>query len=93
MVTHANILANVDHFNYWMGYREGRVYLHAAPIFHIADFPAMFAAPAFGTRQVTISKFSPQGCCELVQRERVTHTVLVPTMLNPADADARSNAV
>ena len=23
MVTHANILANVDHFNYWMGYREG----------------------------------------------------------------------
>src|SRR2546430_3054477 len=23
MVTHANILANVDHFSYWMGYREG----------------------------------------------------------------------
>jgi acyl-CoA synthetase (AMP-forming)/AMP-acid ligase II len=82
MVTHANILANVDHLSYWMGYREGAVYLHAAPIFHIADFPAMFAAPAFGARQVTIPKFSPQGFCELVQRERVTHTVLVPTMLN-----------
>jgi len=82
MVTHANILANVDHFNYWMGYREGGVYLHAAPIFHIADFPAMFAAPAFGASQVTIPKFSPQGFCELVERERVTHTVLVPTMLN-----------
>ncbi len=82
MVTHANILANVDHFNYWMGYRESGVYLHAAPIFHIADFPAMFAAPAFGARQVTIPKFSPQGFCELVQRERVTHTVLVPTMVN-----------
>jgi acyl-CoA synthetase (AMP-forming)/AMP-acid ligase II len=82
MVTHANILANVDHFSYWMGYREGGVYLHAAPIFHIADFPAMFAAPAFGGRQVTIPKFTPEGFCELVQRERVTHTVLVPTMLN-----------
>jgi long-chain acyl-CoA synthetase len=82
MVTHANILANVDHFNYWMRYREGGVYLHAAPIFHIADFPAMFAAPAFGARQVTIPKFTSQGFCELVQRERVTHTVLVPTMLN-----------
>jgi long-chain acyl-CoA synthetase len=82
MVSHANILANLDHFSYWMGYREGGVYLHAAPIFHIADFPAMFAAPAFGARQVTIPKFSPQGFCELVQRERVTHTVLVPTMLN-----------
>jgi long-chain acyl-CoA synthetase len=82
MVTHANILANVDHLSYWMGYHEGGVYLHAAPIFHIADFPAMFAAPAFGALQVTISKFNPQGFCELVQRERVTHTVLVPTMLN-----------
>ena len=82
MVTHANILANVDHFNYWMRYKECGVYLHAAPIFHIADFPAMFAAPAFGGRQVTIPKFSPQGFCELVARERVTHTVLVPTMLN-----------
>src|SRR5271170_1208866 len=82
MVTHANILANVDHFNYWMGYKESGVYLHAAPIFHIADFPAMFAAPAFGARQVTIPKFSPQAFCELVERERVTHTVLVPTMVN-----------
>ena len=82
MVTHANILANLDHFNYWMAYREGSVYLHAAPIFHIADFPAMFAAPAFGALQVTIPKFTPQGFCELVQRERVTHAVLVPTMLN-----------
>jgi acyl-CoA synthetase (AMP-forming)/AMP-acid ligase II len=82
MVTHANILANVDHFNYWMRYIEGGVFLHAAPIFHIADFPAMFAAPAFGARQVTLPKFSPQGFCELVQRERVTHTVLVPTMIN-----------
>src|SRR6478672_5244707 len=68
MVTHANILANVDHFSYWMGYREGGVYLHAAPIFHIADFPAMFAAPAFGARQVTLSKCSPQDFCEVVQR-------------------------
>src|SRR5258708_12091255 len=82
MVSHANIRANLDHFSYWMRYREGGVYLHAAPIFHIAVFPAMFAAPAFGARQVMIPKFSPQGFCELVQRDRVTHTVLVPTMLN-----------
>jgi len=58
MVSHANILANLDHFSYWMGYREGGVYLHAAPIFHIADFPTMFAAPALGARQVTIPKFT-----------------------------------
>src|SRR5258707_13228251 len=82
VVTHANILANVNHLNYWMPYREGGVHLHAAPIFHIMDFPFMFAALAFGACQVTIPKFSPQSFCEVVERERVTHTVLVPTMIN-----------
>jgi len=82
VLTHANILANVDHVNYWMPYREGGVYLHAAPIFHIADFPFMFASPAFGTCQVTMPKFSPRNFCETVERERVSHTVLVPTMIN-----------
>jgi long-chain acyl-CoA synthetase len=81
-LTHANIFANLDHVNYWMRYREGGVYLHAAPIFHIADFPFMFASPAFGTCQVTIPRFSPKTFCEIVERERVTHTVVVPTMLN-----------
>src|SRR5262252_4858220 len=81
-LTHANIMANMDHVNYWMRYREGGVYLHAAPMFHIADFPFMFASPAFGTCQAAIPKFSPQAFCEIVERERVTHTVVVPTMLN-----------
>src|SRR2546428_2229529 len=81
-IRHANILENVYHTNFWFPLEEGAVHLHAAPIFHIADFPFMFAAPAFGTCQVTIPKFSPESFCETVQRERVTHTVLVPTMIN-----------
>src|SRR6201982_3918064 len=82
MVTHGNVLADIHNFNYWMRYTEGGTYLHAAPIFHIADFPAIFAAPAFGAAQVAIPRFTPQTFCETVQRERVTHTVLVPTMIN-----------
>jgi long-chain acyl-CoA synthetase len=82
VLTHANIWANVDHLNYWIPYREASVFLHAAPIFHILDLPFMFAAPAFGACQVMIPKFSPQGFCEIVERERVSHTVLVPTMIN-----------
>ncbi|HEY4903139.1 MAG TPA: AMP-binding protein [Candidatus Sulfotelmatobacter sp.] len=69
MVTHGNILADVHNFNYWMRYTEGGIYLHAAPIFHIADFPSMFAAPAFGACQITIPKFSAQTFCETVERE------------------------
>jgi acyl-CoA synthetase (AMP-forming)/AMP-acid ligase II len=81
-IRHANILENVYHTNFWFPLEEGAVHLHAAPIFHIADFPFMFAAPAFGACQVTIPKFNPQSFCETIQRERVTHTVLVPTMIN-----------
>jgi long-chain acyl-CoA synthetase len=82
VLTHRNILANIYHLNFWIPYREGGVYLHAAPIFHILDLPFLFAAPAFGVSQVTIPKFSPQSFCETVERERVSGTVLVPTMIN-----------
>ena len=82
MVTHGNVLADIHNFNYWMRYTEGGIYLHAAPIFHIADFPSMFAAPAFGASQIAIPKFGAQTFCETVEGERVTHTVLVPTMIN-----------
>src|SRR3954468_752383 len=81
VLTHANVLADLNHVNYWMPYKEGSVYLHAAPMFHIADLPFLFGAPAFGVCQVTIPKFSAQHFCETVERERVSHTVMVPTML------------
>jgi long-chain acyl-CoA synthetase len=81
VLTHGNVLENLDHVNYWMAYKERGVYLHAAPMFHIADFPFMFGSSAFGACQVTIPKFNPQDFCEAVERQRVSHTVLVPTMI------------
>src|SRR5437588_2505737 len=81
-IRHSNILENVYHTNFWFPLEEGAVHLHAAPIFHIADFPFMFAAPAFSTSQITVPKFNPQTFCETIAREHITHTVLVPTMIN-----------
>jgi long-chain acyl-CoA synthetase len=91
MLTHSNILSDVNNFNYWMRYREGGAYLHAAPIFHIADFPAMFAAPMFGASQVTLARLQPKVFCEVVSKERVNYTVLVPTMINFLIQFAESN--
>jgi len=82
VLTHGNVLANVHFLNYWIPYTAGGVFLHAAPMFHIIDFPLLFAAPAFGACQVTIPKFSAQGFCDAVEARRVTHTMLVPTMIN-----------
>ena len=71
MLTHANVLANVNNFNYFMRHGEGGVYLHAAPLFHIADFPAIFATPIFGGCQLTLPRFSILAClCVKTQETR-----------------------
>jgi long-chain acyl-CoA synthetase len=91
MLTHTNVLSDVYCLNYWMRYRQGGVYLHAASIFPGADFPAMFAAPALGALQVAVPRFSPRTFCEAVQKERISQTVLVPAMIKMLTdfADAR----
>jgi acyl-CoA synthetase (AMP-forming)/AMP-acid ligase II len=81
-LTHANIFSNIHDLNFWLAYREKAVFLHATPMFHIADFPAMFAAPVFGAAQMTLEHFDAQSFCTSVQTNGVTHTVLVPSMIN-----------
>jgi acyl-CoA synthetase (AMP-forming)/AMP-acid ligase II len=81
-LTHANVFSNVHDLNYWLAYREKAVFLHASPMFHIADFPAMFAAPVFGAAQMTLERFDALSFCTSVQISGVTHTVLVPSMIN-----------
>lgn len=81
-LTHSNVFANIHDLNYWLAYREKAVFLHASPMFHIADFPAMFAAPVFGAAQAALPRFDPASFCASVQTNAVTHTVLVPSMIN-----------
>src|ERR1700688_3489376 len=72
-LTHANIFSNIHDLNYWLAYRENAVFLHASPMFHIADFPAMFAAPIYGAAQMTLLHFDPASFCGSVQANGVTH--------------------
>jgi acyl-CoA synthetase (AMP-forming)/AMP-acid ligase II len=81
-LTHANVFSNIHDLTYWLEYREKAVFLHASPMFHIADFPAMFAAPVFGAAQMTLERFDALSFCTSVQTHGVTHTVLVPSMIN-----------
>ena len=36
-LTHANVFSNIHDLNYWLAYREKAIFLHASPMFHIAD--------------------------------------------------------
>lgn len=60
--------------------RDG-VYLHAAPMFHLADLGLAMAHWIQGNTHVTIPAFSPEAVIAAIERHRVTHTVLVPTMI------------
>jgi acyl-CoA synthetase (AMP-forming)/AMP-acid ligase II len=81
-LTHANVFSNIHDLNHWLAYQEKAVFLHASPMFHIADFPAIFAAPVLGAAQMTLEHFDALSFCTSVQTNGVTHTVLVPSMIN-----------
>lgn len=82
MLTHANVESNVRHSMSVYQYRADDIYLHAAPMFHLADGAAVFVHTARAGTQVLIPRFDPTLVLEAVQRERVTLVLLVPTMIN-----------
>jgi long-chain acyl-CoA synthetase len=57
------------------------VYLHAAPMFHLANGAAMYSVLLSGGSNVVIQGFTPDGVASAIQRDRVTDVLLVPTMI------------
>ncbi|HVF88480.1 MAG TPA: long-chain-fatty-acid--CoA ligase [Blastocatellia bacterium] len=82
MLTHRNVQSNVDHSDLVFQYFPDDIYLHAAPMFHLADGAAAFSNTARGATQAFTPRFDPTEVLEVISRERVTTTVLVPTMIN-----------
>jgi long-chain acyl-CoA synthetase len=82
MLTHANMLANIANSEGVYKYLPEDIYLHAAPMFHLADGAAVFSNISRGASQAFVPRFEPKLVLETIQRERVSLTVLVPTMIN-----------
>lgn len=82
MLTQRNVVSNAQHVIITAGFRERDIWLHAAPMFHLADAWACYAFTMVGGAHVFLSAFHPQGTLELIERHKVTKTILVPTMIN-----------
>lgn len=82
MLTHRNMLSNIAHSEGVYNYRADDIYLHAAPMFHLADGAAVFSHTSRGATQTFIPRFDPKQVLETISRERVSLILLVPTMLN-----------
>jgi long-chain acyl-CoA synthetase len=63
-------------------YREDMVYLSPAPLYHSAPQAAVGLAIRNGATSIIMERFDPEQYLALVQRYRVTHSQLVPTMFS-----------
>ena len=81
MLSHGNLLANAQHNLVATGHRAGQRWLHVCPMFHVAGIANLIACTWVGAEQVVLPRFDAATVLETIERERITHTVLVPTML------------
>jgi len=58
------------------------VWIHVAPLFHLADAWATWAITWVGGTHVLVREFDSKTVLETIEKEKVTLTNLIPTMLN-----------
>ncbi len=81
MLSHGNLCASA-----LAGLAEGlagfdRVYLHAAPMFHLADMAFSMMHALCGNTHAFVPGFTVEGVLSSITRDRVTDVLLVPTMI------------
>lgn len=59
----------------------GGTYLHAAPMFHLADIGISLPHWIEGNTHSIVPAFSPEAVLDVLARDRVTDVLLVPTMI------------
>src|SRR5712692_882778 len=82
MLSHKNIASNAINVIIAANYTDRDVYLHTAPMFHLADTGSTFALTMLGARHVFNSMFNPVQVLETIPAEKITVILLVPTMIN-----------
>jgi fatty-acyl-CoA synthase len=82
MLTHRNgylhALGTIAELNL----KDSDVWIHVAPLFHLADAWATWAITWVGGTHVIVREFNPPSVIEAMVREEVTLTNMIPTMLN-----------
>jgi long-chain acyl-CoA synthetase len=78
MLTHKNLYANSMHGMVALGIDKDWVWLHAAPMFHVADGTVAYSLVMQGGRSCFMPAFDPEACLKTIERYRVTHMFVVP---------------
>lgn len=89
MLTHKNVMVHALGTIAELHLTDRDVWLHAAPLFHLADAWATWAITWVGGTHVLVGEFDPPAVLAAMEREKVTLTNMIPTMLNMLINDSR----
>jgi long-chain acyl-CoA synthetase len=81
MLSHGNLIANAKHILIGLSPTKEDRWLHASPMFHVADSSQTFAMSWIGATHVMLGRFDPASAVDAIQAHGVTMTIVVPTML------------
>ncbi|MFT4806973.1 MAG: acyl-CoA synthetase (AMP-forming)/AMP-acid ligase II [Paraglaciecola sp.] len=81
MLSHTNLYVGGVANAHELSMREGTVYLHAAPMFHIADLIWFSAVTFMAGTHVVIPMFTPDGTLAAIEKHQPSQVLLVPAML------------
>jgi fatty-acyl-CoA synthase len=81
ILRHRNMTAYVLSTTEFLGAEESDAALVSVPPYHIAGVMAVLTAVYGGRRMVQLPAFTPEAWVETACRERISHAMLVPTML------------
>jgi long-chain acyl-CoA synthetase len=81
VIDHRAVILNLYKVAGMVHIDDTQVYLHQVPMFHAAGFPGMFGIPAAGGTSTIIPLFDPGPILDIIERDKVTLTVMVPTMI------------
>ena len=87
LLTLGNLAAHAEMTLATLGFTPRDVWLHAAPMFHLADAWAIFTATAAGSGQAFLPRWDGDEALALARSAGVTLTNLVPSMI-PSFLDA-----
>jgi long-chain acyl-CoA synthetase len=81
VLSHMNFLANAVNVAGTVSLLDTDIYLHAAPMFHLADLGLTFNALLAGGSHAFASQFRPPAVLEQIERFGITGMLLAPTMI------------
>ena len=81
VLPHRSTLAYCEHVAPEVDLRPGDSFLIAMPLFHIAGTATTLNSLAHGARIVVLRTPEPAALLDLLARERITHTFLVPALM------------